>query len=281
MRRTRSLRLKTDVPYAVGSAGPIHWLDAGTGAPLVLLHGLGGDAGFWAAEIDAWAPRHRLIAIDIRGSGATPASTAQPSMADLADDVAAVLDDAGLVSADVLGFSMGGNVAQALALRHPQRVRRLVLASTFARMNAQARLFLDAVLTGYERSGDAKQMFRLIYPWLFSIGFLTDPANDEFRQAGEDAPEDQTLEAWRALYLAQRRFDARPDIARIAAPTLVIGGAEDRLVAPADLQLLTDRISGAKLELLPNAGHLVNIEAPREFRGLVEQFLGVPPSREP
>ena len=85
----------------------------------MLLHGLGGDVGFWAAEIDAWAPRLRLIAIDLRGSGSTPMSATQHTMADLADDVVAVLDDARVDSADVLGFSMGGNVAQAFALRIP------------------------------------------------------------------------------------------------------------------------------------------------------------------
>jgi 3-oxoadipate enol-lactonase len=127
------------MPYSPGLTGPIHWIDAGTGAPLVLLHGLGGDVGFWAAEIDAWTPRRRLIALDLRGSGSTPMSAIQHTMVDLADDVAAVLDDAKVDAADVLGFSMGGNVAQAFALRHPMRVRRLVLASAYAHMNTQAR----------------------------------------------------------------------------------------------------------------------------------------------
>jgi 3-oxoadipate enol-lactonase len=256
-----------------GPEGPVHWIERGSGRPLVLLHGLGGDVGFWAAEMEVWAQTFRVIAIDLRGSGATPPSPGGHTMADLADDVVAVLDDAGINTADVLGFSMGGNVALALALAHPRRVGRLVLASTFACMNIQARLFLDAVLRTYEQNRQPDQMFRLIYPWLFSIDFLADPANGAFLVDAEGAPDDQPFEDWRALYLAQQRFDVRQDLDEIGAPTLVVIGDQDRLVSLDDARELSDGLAEARLAELPGAGHLTNVETPEEFRRLVEQFL--------
>jgi 3-oxoadipate enol-lactonase len=216
--------------FAPGLAGPVHWAETGSGPPLVLLHGLGGDIGFWAAERAAWAPRFRLILIDLRGHGATPASPGGHSVADLADAV----------------------------------------------MNPQARLFLDAVLDTYERSQDPAQMYRLIFPWLFSVAFLADPAHDAWLPDDDADLDDQSLADWRAAYLAQRRFDGRAQLGRIAAPTLVIGGREDRLVDPADTSALADGVPGARLDLLAGAGHLVNVEQPAAFRASVETFLGGP-----
>lgn len=252
---------------------PAHWVEAGSGPPVVLLHGLGGDIGFWAAERVAWTARFRLILIDLRGHGATPASPGGHSIDDLADDVVAVLDAAGIEAAHVVGFSMGGLVAQSLAVRHPGRVARLVLASTYAVMNPQARLFLDAVLDTYERSQDPAQMYRLIFPWLFSVAFLTDPAHGALLAGGDVDLDGQSLADWRAAYLAQRRFDGRAQLGRIAAPALVIAGREDRLVDLADARALADGVPGGELAVLTGAGHLVNVEQPDAFRASVETFL--------
>jgi 3-oxoadipate enol-lactonase len=265
------------VPFAAGPAGPVHWAEAGAGPPLVLLHGLGGDIGFWAAEQAAWRARFRLILVDLRGHGRTPASAGGHSIADLADDVAAVLAAAGVESAHVLGFSMGGLVAQSLAVRYPDRVARLVLASTYAVMNPQARLFLDAVLQCYEDSQDPVLMYRLIFPWLFSAGFLADPANRAWLPGDDLDLDDQSLADWRAAYLAQRRFDGRPQLGRIGAPTLVIAGGEDRLVSRGDVNALADGVSGAHLTVLAGSGHLINVEQPGVFRAAIEDFLGISP----
>jgi 3-oxoadipate enol-lactonase len=171
---------------------------------------------------------------------------------------------------------MGGNVAQQLAARYPERIDRLVLASTFARMNAQARLFLDAVLETYQQNRRPAQLLRLVYPWLFSIRFLADPANAGFLAAAEAAPDDQPFEAWRALYLAQQRFDARAHLARVQAATLVVAGDEDRLVSLDDARELAAGIPDARLVVVPGAGHLVNVEAGEPFRWEVERFLDQP-----
>ncbi len=265
------------MPLTKGPVVPVHWVQAGSGQPLVLLHGLGGDVGFWESEIAALSGEFHVIAVDLRGSGATPASAGGHTMHDLADDVAAVLDDLEIASAHVLGFSMGGNVAQAFALRHPERLDRLVLASTFAAMNPQARMFLDAVLDVYQQGTTAKQMFDLICPWLFSVPFLADPARRGYFVYPDNDPNEQPMDDWRKLYLAQQAFDVRDRLAAITAPTLVLAGQEDRLVSLCDAQALSDGIPGARLHVLPHVGHLLNVEAAGEFLAATREHLSSAP----
>ncbi|MFF1876161.1 alpha/beta fold hydrolase [Kitasatospora herbaricolor] len=264
-----------------GPAGPIHWTDTdtdtdtdtGSGPVVVLLHGLGGDAGVWDPEIAAWSDGLRLLAIDLRGSGGTPSSADGFTIADLADDVRAVLDDAGVDSAHVVGFSLGGLVAQEFALRHAARLKRLVLVSTYARMHRQAELFLDAVLAVYEQDRSATHMFDLIAPWLFSPSFVSDPSNAPYFELPDDAADDQSMEDWRALYRAQRAFDARDRLASIHAPTLVVAGELDALVPAGDAKALATGIPLARLHLIVGSGHLVNAEEPEQYRETVLGFL--------
>lgn len=252
----------------------VHWIDRGRGSCVVLLHGLGGDVGFWAAEIEDLAAEFRVIAIDARGSGLSSSAQDGLTIADLADDVAAVMDDASVTDAAVIGFSLGGLVAQELALRHPKRVRSLVLASTYACMNQQARLFLDAVADVYGKGASARQMFELIAPWLFSTEFVEDPAHADFFDLPDGAAEDQTREDWLRLYAAQQAFDGRELLSAITAPTLVIHGALDHLVSSTDATLLVDRIPDSTLHTVSGAGHLLNVEAPAEFLDAVRSSAG-------
>lgn len=262
-----------DMSNTTGAAGPIHWSDSGSGPVVVLLHGLGGDAAFWEPEIAAWSDRVRLIAIDLRGSGGTPSTGDGLTIADLADDVRAVLDDAGVESAHVVGFSLGGLVAQEFALRHPARLKRLVLVSTYARMHRQARLFLDAVLAVYEQDRSAKHMFDLIAPWLFSPQFVADPDNAPYFAFPEDAADDQSMEDWGALYSAQRAFDTRDRLASVDAPTLVVAGELDALVPVGDAKALATGIPFARLHVIVGSGHLVNAEEPEHYQLAVLEFL--------
>jgi 3-oxoadipate enol-lactonase len=263
------------MPFANGIAGAIHWEDVGDGPPVVLLHGLGGDISFWDAEVTAWSQDHRLVLVDLRGVGGTVSTPDSLSIEELADDVVAVMDDSHVTITAVVGFSMGGLVAQSLALRHAQRISRLVLASTYARMSVQARLFLDAVLSSYEMSGSAAQMFRLVYPWLFSPDFLGSPEVDKPAWPTDEELADQSFEDWRALYLAQREFDATSRLGEISCETLVVAGEQDRLVPLEDTRALAAGITHSQLSLLPNTGHLINVEAPETFQTTIDRFLQI------
>jgi pimeloyl-ACP methyl ester carboxylesterase len=261
------------MPVTIGPAGPIHWIAAGEGAPLVLLHGLGGDVSFWASEIAALSADFRTIAIDLRGSGSTPPTPGGHTMTDLADDIAAVLDDLHLDRAHIAGFSMGGCVAQAFAIQYPDRVDRLILASTFAVMNPQARLFLDAVAATYARTASAKEMFDLICPWLFSIPFLADEQNAAYLRYDDNTIDFDEMASWNSLYAAQQQFDSRSTLNTITAPTAVIAGRHDSLVSLSDAEYLRDHLSDAHLTIIENAGHLTNLEQPAVFLDTIQSHL--------
>jgi pimeloyl-ACP methyl ester carboxylesterase len=221
--------------------------------PVVLLHGLGGEVGFWTAEIESLARHFRVIAIEMRGSGQTPMS-GPTTVDELADDVVAVLDAAGVSSCDIVGFSMGGLVAQSFALRWPTRLRRLVLASTFSVMNAQARRFLDAVLSVYEGGCTSKQMFDLIAPWLFSPRFVADPRNAPL--------------SLRVPSCTQRATRTNNHV-RIGAGSTA---RSKRSTVPPRTST-SPGIVAPTVVLVERAGHLINVEQPHAFRGALVDFL--------
>jgi pimeloyl-ACP methyl ester carboxylesterase len=253
----------------------IHWVEQGPGADapaVVLLHGLGGDAKFWLAEQAVLAHRFRTLAIDLRGSGRSSGLDEAFPIDLLVRDVIEVLDRAGLQRAHVVGFSMGGVVAQALALAAPGRVASLVLAATFDKVNPQARLFLQALGSLYRQGAAARQIFELIVPWLYSIPFLSSPHAGPYVTYAEDPSDLQTREDWLHLLDALLAYDGSARLGDIRAPTLVIGGDQDRLAPPGDAERLAAGIRGAVLEMVPG-GHLMNIESPAVFMGHLVRFL--------
>lgn len=263
------------MPLMTTSRGPAHWLETNAvpGAPaVVLIHGLGGDAGFWAAELPALAAHYHVLAVDLRGSGRTPGGTAPFSTEDLALDVLAILDQAGIDSAHVVGFSMGGTVAQAMAVAAPRRLRSLVLAATFASTSTQARLFLQAVGAVYGSGGSPAQVYGLVLPWLFSDDFLSSPAAAPYLDYQEDPNDQQTCADWLRLLEAMLAFDGRPALARISTPALVISGDEDRLAPLDGAHTLVAGLPNATLSVVPG-GHLMNVESPRRFVDVLTGFF--------
>jgi 3-oxoadipate enol-lactonase len=161
-----------------------------------------------------------------------------------------------------------------LAVAFPDRMQSLLLASTFARTNAQARHFLEAVASVYQCGASSKQIYDLIVPWLFSLPFFNDPRAEPFLEYPDDVEVDQSLEDWLRLLAAQLAFDGRNRLPLIDAPTLILAGADDRLVPLEDAEHLAHGISGAVLHIL-QGGHLINIESPHAFEQEILNFLSV------
>ncbi|WP_426269895.1 alpha/beta fold hydrolase [Dyella kyungheensis] len=258
----------------------MHWLEEGPDdAPaVVLIHGLGGDAQFWGVEQAALARHFRVLAVDLRGSGLSPGTVEAFSIEDLARDIESMLDEAGISSTHVIGFSMGGVVAQALAVASPQRIDRLVLAATFAVVNPQARLFLQAIGSVYRDGLSARQLYELVLPWLFSVAFLDDSRSAPYLAYPDEQGEEQSRDDWLSLLAALLAFDGRARLGAIRAPTLIISGDEDCLAPLAGAEELAHGIHGSVLKIVAG-GHLMNVESPDEFIGQIERFLL--PHRQP
>lgn len=237
--------------------------DVGAGPPLILLHAFPFDRRMWSVNAPALAGRFRVITPDLRGFGEAPAGGPY-SIADLADDVAALMDALGLSRASIGGLSMGGYVALAFAARHGARLEGLILADTKAGPDSpEARRGRDeAIALVTAQSVDAYLERQL--PKLLSAR-----ASDTLR-ATTRALAKQTPDAVIAGLVAMRdRPDRRLELPRIACPTLVVVGSADVLTPPSEAAAMASAIPGARLVELPGAGHLASLEEPSAFAALI------------
>lgn len=246
----------------------------GGGTPLVLLHGLQGDLSNFAGLIPALAKQHRVLAFDQRGSGWSDKPAQPYSMALYADDCARLMDALGIEQAHVLGMSMGGMIAQEFALRHPHRLRALVLGCTTPGGAGAPKLEGEARQHTYETADLApEERARRLAKAGFTEGFLD--ANPQVLEALIAARRQRPLD----VAALQRRMaaidghDTYDRLEAIQAPTLVVTGRPDNIIDPDNSRILAQRIARAKLQILEPAGHLFWMERPRQTLDCVLAFL--------
>jgi pimeloyl-ACP methyl ester carboxylesterase len=244
----------------------------GEGQPLLLLTGLGYAIWSWQRQLPDWSQRFRCIAVENRGTGRSPKPPGPYSIEEMADDAAEALDGR---RAHVAGFSMGGYLAQTLAVRHPKLVERLVLVCT-ATGGPDVLPTPEETKRAWEaNAGRTPQEFaRATMPLSFRPGW-TDEHPDEFEQLLANRLEYPTPpECWRAQYDACLEWAARvTPVEEIDAPTLVVHGDADRIVAYENGVEVARRIPGARFERFDGGGHLLFLESPERFNPLVAEFL--------
>lgn len=245
----------------------ISWEATGTGSPVLLIHGLGYARWGWEPLVAGLGTRHRVIAFDNRGIGASDVPPGPYAVADMATDALAVLDAAGVGRAHVVGTSLGGMVAQELAVTAPDRVERLVLLCTTPGFStalplpeATRRLMAEATTLP-----PAEALRRFVEN---ALGERPDPAIVERILAHRlAAPQDPA--GWAAQAAAGAAFQLGDRGSRIVAPTLLVTGSADRVVDPRSSEVLAGLIPAARLEVLPGAGHLFFWERPDETCALI------------
>lgn len=239
---------------------------SGEGAPLLLLMGLGGRSSDWGEHfVSALAQSYRVITVDNRGTGASsaPPRGTVPSwtLRDFAADAVAVLDAEGVARAHVLGLSMGGMIAQTLALDHPSRVDRLILLSTHAGGPVQPRD--PAVLAAFmpAKGTPMSEVMRGALRLITAPGYADaqPEAIEALVQAAEGAPTPKAV--FGAQLQAIFTDDRRARLGAVQAPTLVIHGVEDPLIPVENGRELGELIPGARLCELPGVGHMPMWEA--------------------
>lgn len=244
----------------------------GGGAAVLLIAGLGLDAGSWQPQIEPLAHGHRVIVFDARGTGAAPAPEPPYSIDDMAEDAVAVLDALGIGRAHVVGFSMGGLVAQTLAVRHPGRAASLTLAATVLRLPPRSRAVIDAWARMAAAGLDREPFVREQVAWVFTDRVLADAALTDAIVAGLcQAP--FSAAGFTGQAAACLGFDSTSWAANIAVPTLVVAGREDILIPIAASEALAATIPRARLAVLNGAGHGFPIEAADAFNRVVLDFL--------
>jgi 3-oxoadipate enol-lactonase len=243
------------------------------GAPLLLLQGLGVDSRGWALQRFPLGRRFRCYAVDNRGVGGSAAAPHPLSLEQMADDAVAVLDDAGVDDAHVMGASMGGVLAQIVAVRHPDRVRSLVLSCTACRHHEWRRELFDdwsaAVLAGGMGALGGDGLRWLIGPRLHRrVGMWLNLMARILQQA---PPENFAAQVQAILAESD---ELRFELVNVHAPTLVITGSQDLLTPLGDAEELAELIPTARLLEIRGVGHALMVEAPNAFNRAVAGFLG-------
>jgi 3-oxoadipate enol-lactonase len=246
--------------------------DVGRGLPVVLLHAFPFNRSMWEPQIAALFGECRCIVPDLRGFGDSPRSGPY-SMDRYADDVGALLDALQLEQAVVAGLSMGGYVALALWRRHRQRIRALVLSDTRASADTPdaAQKRLDLIEVAQTRGADA--VIDLQLPGL--IGKSTREKHPDLVARVRSIMARSTVEGIVGGLQAMRtRPDSTPLLASIDVPTLIVVGDEDAVTPVKDARAMHDAIPNSRLEVIPEAGHLSNLERPAAFNTALSDFVG-------
>lgn len=256
----------------------LHWREAGAGDPVVFIHGFPFRSTMWGPQLEAVPEGWRFIAPDLRGFGNSEAGELPFSMELFADDVVALLDHLEIEQAVICGLSMGGYVSFSLTERYPHRVRALVLAATRAsadspdaqqgrhELAARARVqgataVVDAMLSKLVSGATRIQRPQV----LDFVGNMMKTSNAEVMA--------RTLEAMAA------RTDYRYILPGINVSAMIIRGDQDEIIPREEMDLLARQVRGAKYEVVPNVGHLPNLEAPDVFNKLMQTFLNfLPPA---
>jgi pimeloyl-ACP methyl ester carboxylesterase len=251
----------------------LHWESTGAGEPVLLIMGLGLSGGAWWRTVPVLARRLRVITFDNRGVGRSRAFSYAYTTAAMADDAAIVLDAAGVERAHVYGLSLGGMVAQALALRHPERVRSLVLGATSPGGPRAVRPAPEVAAFFARRLRMAPEEAA----WeSIPINYGERCRAEHFERIEEDVAQRLSHpfseRAYRAQLFAAAWHNAYGSLPRIAAPTLVVHGAQDRVIPVDNARLLAGGIPGARLRVLEHAGHLYPTEEPEADRAIA-RFL--------
>lgn len=232
----------------------------GDGEPLVLITGLGGEISFWKRYIPLLSRRYRVVVLDNRGAGETEYPPTLFTMRTLGDDVARLMEHLEFPRYHVLGWSMGGNVAQKVAWNYPERVGALVLMSTYARRPERSAFAIDTMIRTVEEGATFDTLMELMQSWCLPEDYfrklaLAKPAQRRCNGNGRRA-----AEGFKAQKLALDLFDGHDRLHRVSAPTLILHGDEDIMVAPHFAQKLQELIRDSELEWVTGAGHIIPAE---------------------
>ena len=250
------------------SSESVYFRDYGSGAPLLLIHGLTVTGEMFEPVVQELSRYHRLIVPDLRGSGRSRHLPPPYTVRQQADDLAQLLDRLGVESADILGYSQGGPVAQQLAIDHAGRVRRLILSNTYAYNMATTQEKIEGHV--------APVLMRLLGMRRFaesfiSLGLKQVPKERAAWVVGMIA--DQDCDLMIAAWIEAMAFDSRERLKEIRCPTLIIAGGRDSAVPMHHARMLHEGIVGSKLVVLENADHALIWAHPNSLVKEITKFL--------
>ena len=252
----------------------IYYEEAGSGEPLLMIIGFGGDHQAWACQVPAFVEKYRVITIDNRGAGQSDVPDVAYSTRMMADDAVGVLDALGIERAHVLGVSMGGMIAQEVALNHPRRVRSLQLHCTYARAD-QYMLALMESWRSIRAKATQEEWMRTVALWLFAPATYRE--RPEFVEVVVQTALANPFPFSDVGFLRQgdavRTHDTLERLPALTCPTLISVGDEDILVPPRFSRQLAAALPKAHFRTFPHLAHGYFWEDPTQFNTMCLDFL--------
>lgn len=248
------------------------FLDQGQGMPIVFVHAFPLSKAMWNPQAEGLASAFRTITVDLRGHGESDAPLWYYSMEQFADDLVGLMDHLGLGRAVFVGLSMGGYILFALYRKHPDLIKALVLADTRAQPDTpEGRAGRFAMAQTVHREG-LEAVAALMLPKLLCPASLKSRP-DLVQTVTRLITANQVSGIAGDLMGMALRPDSTPLLEHIRCPTLVIVGEEDVATPPDDARLMVYQIPSARLQVIPSAGHLSNLEQPEAFTAAIQSFL--------
>jgi 3-oxoadipate enol-lactonase len=248
------------------------WFEVGRGEPLVLIHGLADDHRAWRRALPDLALRHRVVLYDLRGHGQTSLGEPDETLRQLGEDLIALMDAIAIDAADVAGFSLGGTIAMRAGIDHPDRIRRLALVATSSRVGRSA---ADWYRRRVEMVDGKDPSLRETLDRDTADVYAEAPAEvDEGLLIRRQSTADPR--GYRNACAAMAGLNAAPldpELRAITAPALVVASEKDNHCPPRAAEIIASGIGGSRLEILPDAGHAIPVEKPRELASLINSFL--------
>ena len=237
---------------------------------VVLLHSLATHGELWALQQSVWSACFRVLSIDLPGHGRSSHVRGDDSLEDMAAQVLGTLDSRGVARASFVGVSLGGMVAQAIALNRPDRVESLVLAHCGARTEDAVKKIWDQRIKQVEDEGMSAQVQSTLARWVPREFATSSPMTLQWvAEIIRHTPIEGYVSAIRAI----QALDHLDRIHLIKVPTLVVAGDEDIAVTPGMASTLAHGIAGSELMILEGAGHLGNVQTPHLFSERVGNFI--------
>ncbi len=252
----------------------LHYVEVGGGDPVLMIMGFGGDHLAWGFQVPVLSARYRVIAFDNRGAGQSSVPDVPYSTRMMADDAVGLLDALGIERAHVIGVSMGGMIAQELALGHPGRVRSLQLHCTYARPDGYMQALMEAWRTTRAKA-TPEEWLRTVALWLFSPRTYDERPDfiEMVIQTGLANPYPFSLTGFLRQGEAVRGHDALDRLPQLTHPTLVSVAEDDVLVPPRFARQLAAAVRAAELRVIEGAGHAYFWERADVFNAMCLEFL--------
>lgn len=252
----------------------LHYTKRGEGSPLILIMGLGADSSVWEEHVKAYEKHFTCYLIDNRGVGLSPKPLGPYTITEMAADVAALMEEVGIERASVTGISMGGAIAQCLAIDFPEKVSRLVLVSSWASCSS----YMKQVFEHFKcmrATTKLEDFMMLLQLWIWSPDYVANNVSvlSEDRDSLLTAENPQPRQGFEGQCDACITHDTQDRLCEISVPTLVTVGDRDIFTPIECSELLAEKIPGARIEVFENAAHTHHWEALDRFNSVTTQFL--------